>query len=219
MLLYKMRREILITLPRHDDVTEYLSKFSQQIEDSANKKGIKIKKLKDKEASRKYFEQIIKKLDCKMIVFNGHGSADEIDGQKEIIIKLNVNGDLLKERIIYARSCHAASKLGKECTKNTKEGCFIGYDRPFQFYVNIQWLGNPLKDNTARLFLQSSNLIPISIIKGNSTSDANENSKKQILKNINKVLRDLNPESFKIAEALWNNYEGQVLHGNPNVRL
>lgn len=214
-----MRREILITLPRHDDVTEYLSQFSQQIEDSANERGIKIKKLKDKGAIKKYFEQIIKKLDCRMIVFNGHGSAEEIEGQKEIIIKLGVNDDLLKERIVYARSCHAASKLGKECTKNTKEGCFIGYDRPFQFYVDIQWLGNPLKDNIARLFLQSSNLVPISIIKGNSTSDANENSKKQILKNINKVLRDLNAESFKIAEALWNNYEGQVLYGNPDVKL
>jgi len=214
-----MRREILITLPRYDDVTEYLSQFSQQIEDSAGEKGIKIKKLKDKEAKQKEFEEVINKLDCRMIVFNGHGSAEEIKGQKEIIVKLGVNDDLLRERIVYARSCHAASKLGKECTKNTKEGCFIGYDRPFQFYVDIQWLGNPLKDNIARLFLQSSNLVPVSIIKGNSTSDANENSKRNILKNINKVLRDLNAESFKIAEALWNNYEGQVLHGNPDVKL
>ncbi len=214
-----MRREILITLSRHDNVTEYLSKFSQQIEDSADECGIKIKKLKDNEAKQKEFEKVIKKLDCRMIVFNGHGSTEEIEGHKEIIVKLGVNDNLLMERIVYARSCHAASKLGKECTKNTKEGCFIGYDRPFQFYVDVQWVGNPLKDNTARLFLQPSNLVPISIIRGNSTSDANKNSKKNILKNINKVLRDLNAESFKIAEALWNNYEGQVLHGNPNAKL
>jgi len=31
--LFKMKKGILITLPRHDDVTEYLSQFSQQIVD------------------------------------------------------------------------------------------------------------------------------------------------------------------------------------------
>jgi len=85
--------------------------------------------------------------------------------------------------------------------------------------VDIRCTTNPLRDNTAKLFLEPSNLVPISIIKGNSTSNANENSKRQLLKNIKKILRNLDSESFKIAEALWNNYEGQVLLGNPDVNL
>lgn len=214
-----MKRGLVITLPRYDDTTEYLSQFSQQIEKEANDKGVEIKKLKDKEATREEFEKIIKKLDYKMIVFNGHGSNDGINGYKDEIVKVGENEGLLRERIVYARSCNAAVKLGEECTKDTKEGCFIGYNRPFQFYVDIKWTTNPLKDNTAKLFLEPSNLVPISIIKGNSAFNADENSKRQTLKNIKKILRSSNAESFKIAEALWNNYDGQVLLGFPNARL
>jgi hypothetical protein len=213
-----MKKGIIITLPRHDDVTEYLAQFSKQIENLAIDKNIDLKKLDGKEATQKEFEKVINKLDYKMIVFNGHGNPVSIFGHRdETLIENGLNEFLLYERIVYARSCNSAAILGKECTKNTKEGCFIGYDKPFQFYVDIQWMSNPLKDNTARLFLEPSNLVPISMIKGNSSFDANENSKKQILKNINKVLRNPDSESFKIAEALWNNYEGQVLHGNPEA--
>jgi len=214
-----MKKGLLITLPRYDDITEYLSQFSQQIEKEADDKGIELKKLKDKEVTREEFEKIIKKLDYRMIVFNGHGSSDEIRGYRNFIVKVGENENLLRERIVYARTCHAAVRLGKECTKDAKEGCFIGYNRPFQFYVNLKWIANPLKDNTAKLFLEPSNLVPISIINGNSAFNANENSKRQILKNIKKVLQNSDAESFKIAEALWNNYEGQVLLGFPDAKL
>lgn len=214
-----MKKGILMTLPRHDDVTEYLSQFSQKIEELAREKTIEIKSLRDKDASRILFEKIIKNQDYKMVVFNGHGSEKSIDGHKETIIQLGVNDSLIRNRIVYARSCHAAVLLGAKCTENSKEGCFIGYDRPFQFYVNTQWIGNPLKDNTAKLFLESSNLIPMSLIKGNSAYHANENSKQQMLKNIRKIILKPDAESFKIAEALWNNFEGQVLMGNSSVKL
>jgi hypothetical protein len=212
-----MKKGILMTLPRHDDVTEYLSQFSQQIEDLANEKGIEIKSLRDKEAVKVVFEKIIRSQDYKMIVLNGHGSEDHINGYKETIIQAGMNDAIIRDRIVYARSCNAAVILGVKCTENSKEGCFIGYDRPFQFYVDIRWTGNPIKDNTARLFLESSNLVPISLIKGNSANYANENSKKQMLKNIRKIILNPDEESFKIAEALWNNYEGQVILGNEDA--
>jgi len=69
-------------------------------------------------------------------------------------------------------------------------------------------------------FISSSttaNLLPISLLKGNSALHAHENSKKQILNNINKVLRRGGNESFLFAQALWNNYLGQVLIGNPSA--
>lgn len=55
-----MRKGLLITLPRYDDTTEYLSQFSQQIEKGANEKGVELKSLKDKEVTQKEFEKIIK---------------------------------------------------------------------------------------------------------------------------------------------------------------
>ena len=40
-----MNKGILITLPRQDDVTEYLSTFSKEIEQEASERGIKVKEL------------------------------------------------------------------------------------------------------------------------------------------------------------------------------
>lgn len=214
-----MKKGLIISLPNYDDTTEYLFQFSKQIKKEAEDKRIDLKSLEGKRVTRREFEKIVKKLDYRLIVFNGHGSEDGIKGYKEEIVKVGENEGLLKERIIYARSCHAAVKLGKECTKKTKDGCFIGYDRPFQFYIDPKWTSNPLKDNTAKLFLEPSNLVPVSIMKGNSTFDANENSRSRMLKNIKKVLRNSDAESFKIAEALWNNYEGQVIYGCTDAKL
>ncbi len=103
--------------------------------------------------------------------------------------------------------------------KNDKEGCFIGYKLPFMFYIDDRWRSNPHKDNVAPLFLEPSNLIPISLIKGNTTFHASENSKKQILKTIKKVLETGSGEAFLFAEKLWNNYTGQVLIGNGSATL
>lgn len=219
LLLLKMNKGIIITLPRHDYVTEYLSTFSQDIINEAEKRSIKIKKLKDKTANKKDFESVIKKLNYKMAVFNGHGSEDTIAGyQNKPIIQLGVNDSLLKGRITYARSCLAGCILGKSM-KNDKIGCFIGYELPFMFYIDQRWISNPYKDNIAPIFLESSNLVPISLIKGNTTLQAHENSKKHILKTINKVLRTGSKESFLFAEKLWNNYIGQVLFGNESAIL
>lgn len=214
-----MREAILLTLPRHDIVTEYLSAFSAPIEERCKKKGILCKPLKDKSANKKEFIKALKKLNCKKVVFNGHGDKRTIAGHNnEFLIKFGDNENILKNRIIYARSCEAASILGKESVKGSN-GCFIGYTLPFEFYFNDQWVGNPIKDNTARLFLEPSNLVPISLIKGNSSNEAHKRAKKKMLKNIRKVLRVKTQESYLIAESLWNNYLGQTIIGNKEAKL
>lgn len=91
-----MERGIIITLPRYDDVSEYLSQFSAFIEHTAKSYGIKIKPLRDKEANRNEFEKVIKNLNYQFIILNGHGSDDEIYGNKEFILKLGVNEYLIK---------------------------------------------------------------------------------------------------------------------------
>lgn len=215
-----MNKGLIITLPRHEYTVDYLSVSSKRIIQEANKRGIKVKELKDKSANRNDFETFIKSLDYKMVVFNGHGSEDTISGHDDIpIVQAGVNDSLLKRRITYARSCWAACILGEECMKNDKEGCFIGYKLPFMFYIDERWRSNPHKDNIAPLFLESSNLIPISLIKGNTTLHAHENSKKHVLKTIKNVLREGTEEGFLFAEKLWNNYTGQILLGNGSATL
>ena len=83
-----MKQGLLITCPEHDDATAYLTYFSKSIFEIAINKSLKIKKVKSKYLNLKDFSQIIKKLDYKLIVLNGHGSPDSIYGyKKNLIIK------------------------------------------------------------------------------------------------------------------------------------
>lgn len=214
-----MTNGILITAPKHDITTEYLATFSIQIEKTCVKNGIFHKSLKGEHANKSEFLKRLNTGNFQTVFMNGHGSEDSISGHKnQVLIKAGENEEVLKEKIIYARSCEAASILGKKVTENST-GCFIGYILPFEFYYDETWVTNPIKDNIARLFLDSSNLVPLSLIKGNSTKEAHERAKKQMLKNIKKVLRDKNKESFVIAESLWNNYLGQVILGNSEAKI
>lgn len=215
-----MNKGIIITLPRHEYAVDYLAISSKSVIEEANKKGIKVKELKDKGANRENFEAVINSLNYKMVVFNGHGSEDTILGYKNmLLVQAGVNDVLLKGRITYARSCWAGCILGEVCMKNDSEGCFIGYKLPFMFYIDDTWRSNPSKDNVAPIFLEPSNLVPISLIKGNTALQAHKKSKTQILKTINTVLRENGKEAFLFAEKLWNNYAGQVLIGNGSATL
>ncbi len=215
-----MQKGLIITCPRYDDATEYLYYFSKIIIEEAKNRNVKLKEITDEEVEINNFSKIVTKLDYNLIVLNGHGSADSIYGYKDcVLIKVGENEHLLNGRITYARSCNAAQILGEKCVESNKESCFIGYSLPFVFVMDARWSAKPHNDNKAKLFLEPSNLIPISLIKGQSTQDAYENSKKQILKNLKKVINSKEADSFVLTWALWNNYFGQVLLGNPEAKI
>ena len=181
-----MNKGLLITLPQSDDVTEYLTVFSKPILDECNVHGTKCKALKKERANKKEFESFLKSYDYNFIVLNGHGEENSITGHKnKEIIKKGENSKLLHGRITYARSCWAAAGLG-ECYNNDKSGCFIGYNIPFMFLIDTTRATNPVKDKVAEVFFETSNRIPIGIIKGQSVDQAHENSKKAMLKSIKK---------------------------------
>ena len=137
-----------------------------------------------------------------------------------LIIKFGKNDKLLKERIVYARSCDAGMILGSGCMDGTKNGCFIGYNLPFIFYMDRKWTTKPHNDKVAGLFLDPSNIVPISIIKGHTALEAHNNAKKGMLKTMKKLLKGQQEEETPFyLEALWNNYYGQVISGNSEVKL
>ena len=214
-----MERGIIITLPTSDEVTEYLSAFSKEIIDACPKNQVLLKKIEKKDVTKSYVENMIKKMNYKMIIFNGHGAPDCICGYKdEKIISLGENENLLKNRITYSRSCWSIMQLGQECMKKN-EGCFIGYLFPFEFIINKNWAANPLKDNIAKVFFDTSNLVALGLIKGNTAKESNNNSKRSMLKVMNKILNEESPEYKAILETLWVNYNSQKLIGNGNERL
>ena len=146
----------LITLPNYDDATSYLFCYTKEIIDFADQKGIFTIKLSRPRLTKENMEKSIAKQEPKLVLFNAHGDdktiyGDKIMGEEEYLVKEGENHYLLEGRIIYARACYAAASLGKACTKNS--GCFIGYSTPFSFWIDEKWSANPLKDQTARLFL------------------------------------------------------------------
>ena len=134
-------------------------------------------------------------------------------------MKVGENEKLLKEKITYARSCNAGLILGSECMKETTNGSFIGYNLPFVFYMDPKWTTKPHNDKIAKLFLEPSNLVPISIIKGHTALEAHNNAKKQMLRIMDKLLKESEQETHFYLEALWNNYNGQVIFGNTETKL
>lgn len=215
-----MKKGILMTLPKSDDVTEYLAVFSKEIIDKCLEYSVKIKLLEKDSASKKIFEEMLKSLNFNMIVFNGYGSPDKILGHKnQEIIKLGVNENLLIDRIVYARSCWCLSGIGENKKIKNQNGCFIGYRIPFMFLMDTTRATTPNKDKTAKIFFQTSNMVPLGLIKGHTALESHENSKKSMLKAIKKNLRERDNNSQAIAETLWNNYVSQDLIGNKDVRL
>ena len=215
-----MEKGILITLPRSDDVTEYLSVFSKPIIGFSRKRSIKIKPLEGEKVNKDNFEKVLKKVDYSVVILNGHGSQDFICGHKnEKIIELNKNEGLLEGRITYARSCWAALGLGIKSVERDGKGCFIGYSIPFMFLIDSTRATNPIKDNVAKVFFETSNQIPLSLIKGHNTFEAHKSSLNSTLKAIKKSLRNKDKDSEIMAEILWNNYIGQKILGNNEAKL
>src|SRR3989344_3458775 len=105
-------------------------------------------------------------------MFNGHGSPEVVCGHNnEIIISAKDNPELLANTITYAFSCSSASILGP---KTIEEGaiCFIGYELDFALGKDPDSEAVPSKDKIAKLFLDPSNLLFSSLLKGNSVRQA-----------------------------------------------
>lgn len=215
-----MTKGLLITCPTYDEATAYLTYFSTTIVKKAEEKSFKVKKVADKELNLKSFSKILNKIDYKLVVLNGHGSSESIFGFKDnMIIRAGVNHELLKERIVYARSCNAGLVLGAKCMDKTKNGSFIGYNLPFIFYMDTRWTAKPHNDKVAGWFLEPSNLVPISLIKGHTSLEAHNIAKNQMLRNISRLLKNEQLETPFYVEALWNNFAGQIIFGNTTAEI
>jgi hypothetical protein len=215
-----MNRILLVTRPRHDDTTEYLSYYASLVLKKAEALNIDVKDFEGKEVNCGAIYKFIIKKDPKLIFLNGHGDDVSIEYNKgEILFSTDKNMEMLKDRIIYARACYAGVSFGKEVVKNN-DGCFIGYISPFSFWIDERYSANPSKDKIAALFLEPSNEIVDSLLKGNKTETVHERSRKMMIESMKTVLRmeeRKEPIAMNLLQVLWNNYEGQILHGNSGL--
>lgn len=215
-----MNKKLLITRPEHDDTTHYISHWSKNATNVAESKGIKILDLPRERSNIKEVTSMISKQEPILIIFNGHGDEDKITGHKnEPLIIAGKNEHLLKGKIIYSISCKSAKILGpKSIDAGAKS--FLGYEDDFIFVYDPKKIVRPLDDDTARLFLEPSNELIISLIKGNSAEEAHKRSKQFFQKSIVKALSsEATSEETSMARYLWWDMKQQVCLGDPNSSI
>jgi len=213
-----MNKSILITRPNHDLATTYLYWWSKKVIDECQEKEIKYFDLKGKKASKKNFDSYLKRNNPSFIFINGHGSEEVVTGwDNEILLK--VGGQLdVRGRIIYARSCMAGLKLGKVSVDSGAK-TFIGYTKNYVLLFLTTKKTRPLSDNLSALFLEPSNLIPISLINGNTVEEADRKSKNLMKKNLREILSSNKSDKKEIASYLWHDIKYQTVIGNNLAKI
>lgn len=210
-----MYKTILVTQPEYDYTTRYVSTWAEKAIQHAKKKKNNVIVLKNKRADKNIFISVVKKTNPSFIFLNGHGNSDTIHGQDDKpLIDSNDNLDFLKKTIIYALSCQSAKNLGRYCIEKGVT-TYIGYNEDFIFIIDRKKRTNPKEDNIAALFLNASNAIPFSLLKGKTTKESHYNSQKAFRKTIRTLLTSESKsyQTSTIRFLIWD-MQHQVCLGN-----
>jgi len=213
-----MEKTLLTTRPKHDSTVRYLFYWSKEIIKLAEEKGIKVWNLEGERANRKEVESIIKKRKPSLIFLNGHGNDGAVAGHNdEILVEAGDNGDILNSKIVYALSCKSGKELGPESIKKGATA-YIGYDDDFIFIADPNKVADPLSDETAGLFLEASNQVMKSLLKGHTAKDCHNKSREIFARNAAKVAYGNSKDYLLSTYLLWD-AEHQVCLGNQNATL
>ena len=215
-----MTKALLVTRPDHDLITTYLFHWSELVIEEAGKKGVKVLDLQKTKANKKTLISHLTKHQPALVFFNGHGDEATITGyNNEVLVEVDRNEKILTGKIVYARSCDAANKLGKACIKHDTLA-FIGYKNKFTIGYTPSKITTPLKDKVARLFIEPSNLVPISLLKGNTIENAYKKSQDAMGRNFLFMLSTKASQAQKdAAPYLWINKKYQVALGDQKAHF
>ena len=215
-----MSKSLLITRPNYEITTRYLYVWNKEVIKEAKNRGIGVMDLRREKANKKEFTGRMIKVNPALVLLNGHGGNEYVRGHNdEIIVRAGDNEEILKGKIIYALSCQSALLLGP---KSMEAGsiAFIGYSRNFVFFIDDSKISRPENDKVAKLFLDPSNRLSISLVKGNAIFEAVRKSKKHFSENIRKLLNsDVSPQDYSsslVPYLAWD-MKYQVCHGNQNA--
>lgn len=211
---------ILITRPRFDPGTNYLYYWSEPVINLARKKNIKIIDIKNQKAKGKIIFNYLKKIKPSLLFLNGHGSESTITGQDlDILISTSDDLTIFQGCIFYCRSCNCATTLGPSLIGAGTKG-LIGYKRKFCFASLPENTTHPLKDILAQNFLDPSNLVPSSLLKGHSLGIAYKKSQSAMKANLRKMLSSTAMYEEKYySQYLWSNIKSQTVLGNLDSKL
>lgn len=198
-----MPHAIAITRPFYDDTTSYLHRWNLDVVKYARTTSSSVVDLDQKRASRKELESVVRKLNPEIIILNGHGTGDSILGQdNEVLIKVGENEYILKNSVVFSLSCSSAKVLGPASIKVGAKA-YIGYKEDFIFVYTDGYSTRAEQDPLAKLFLEPTNKIAMSLVSGNSPKDSHQRGLNAFLKNLQQVLLSESSEGYIARFLLW----------------
>ncbi len=213
-----MNKTYLITRPEHDGTVHYLSHWSKETISLAEKNGMKVLDPDKENANRQKFESMINKMAPDLVMLNGHGDVNMVAGHaNQPLVMVGQNEGLLKAKIVYALSCRSSKTLGP---KSIEAGAvsYTGFDDDFIFSYEPENISRPLKDETAKLFLEPSNLFIDSLIKGNTVEESRKRTESLLKRNLLRSLGSTVADA-SLARFLWWDIRHFVSHGNTGAAL
>ena len=215
-----MMLSILVTRPRFDRTTKYIAEWAKKVIEFAQEKGVKVIDLLDHRANRAEFEGTVNKTNPDFSFFNGHGNDTGILGHdNEMLSGVGTSSAAVCKSIIYALSCSTGKTFGPWCIAEGTRA-FIGYDEDFGFYYTDEKRTRPLDDKLAALFIEPSNQVAISLLKGHTAGEAHDASQKFFRRSIQKLLSTVSTQGESVALPLlvWD-MQHQVCLGDREAKL
>ena len=211
-------QNFLVTRVRNDCATTYLYYWAQDSIDFAKERNFHVLELNQDKASRVSFWSYLNKFSPALVFLNGHGSSTLITGHNnEVLLKCADDKSSLVSSIVYALSCSACKKLGKNCVEKGVRA-FIGYTSDYQFVTDSDFNTRPLLDKVAALFLEPSNLLVSALIKRNSVDEAFKRSRNMLIRNFAYSLSSKATADQKAAAPyLWHDLKCFTYYGHPNA--
>lgn len=211
---------ILFTRPNHEPVVKYLSAWSEILIEEAKAKAIEVINLFGAKANRREAEGRLAKMRPSLVVLNGHGNEEAVAGQDdEPLVQAGENSAVLAGKVTYAVSCHAAARLGREVGEYP-DTAFIGYEKKFAFMHSHGFFRNPKDDPLAKPFMEFSNQVVRSLLKGHSAHESVERAKavgETHLRSL--VSSEADPDARMAAAFLWRDISCLAVHGLADKRI
>lgn len=212
---------ILITNPAHDEATKVLSAWinsvASYIEHNTNHPHDVIG-LNNTNVTKDKFNGIIDIHNPRLVMVNGHGTADILCGHNNepIIEKGDPGNTRYENSIIHALACAAAKSLGVELVASGT-ATFIGYNENFHFYHNVQPGQDPLKDPLSALFLQPAYEVPRLLTNGYTAQEAFNMA--QVMYKDNFISAHRSNVDQPILASLYHNIKSHVIIGNTSATI
>lgn len=210
---------LLITRPKHDLTTRYISTWAQKVIEEAATRGHTVLDLPGSRARRDNIESMIAKQRPQLLFFNGHGNDGCVSGHDdEILIAAGENDAILTGALVYALSCRSARVLGVQSV-NKGARAYIGYSDDFVFLITTTTKQTrPADDRLAALFLDPSNQVVLSLLKGHTAQTAHSKAKRDYARTIQKLLTsETNRGDTVTVRYLHWNMRHLVYHGDGNA--